>query len=76
MITLRRTKGAFPKLIGRRQSRPAIKRRQTSGYTRQGHDPGATLAEGTYYVRACANYGSKTLLENPTGGLPLSRSAG
>ncbi len=63
-ITLRRTKGAFPKAVGRVSLR-RIKGHRTAKYTVRVKIP-ATLAEGRYYVRGCADYGRKTPLENPT----------
>ena len=63
-ITLRRTKGAFPKLVGKVALR-RIKAHRSAKYTVTVKLP-TTLAEGRYYVRGCATYGHKTSLENPT----------
>src|SRR4051812_11006922 len=63
-ITLRRTKGAYPKLIGTKLV-PRIRPGRTVSYRVRATIP-RTMADGTYYMRSCAHNGRSTKLQEPT----------
>src|SRR3954470_9050775 len=61
-ITLRRTKGSYAHRAGAKTAR--IRAGHTLRYRVRATIP-RNLANGTYYARACADYGRKTPLERP-----------